>query len=121
VPKVRSITLEITNNQRVRPTVGSLYSEEPGTGRFEVTGTLQAYFESNDLYQKVLDHGGGAIALTVGAATTKKYTVSMPNVQFLNGSRVIGGNDQDIMVEIPYRAIYDGTAACTLQFTRAVA
>lgn len=120
-PKVRSLTLEIANNLRARPVVGSLYSEEPGSGRFEVTGTLQAYFESNALYQSVLDHGGGAISFTVGAATTKKYTISLPNVQFLNGSRVIGGNDQDIMVDIPYRAVYDGTAACSLQITRAVA
>jgi hypothetical protein len=119
--KLRSLSLEMTNNLRTRPVVGSLYSEEFGAGRFGVTGTLEAYFDSNALYQEVLDHGGGAVSLTVGAATGKKYTIDMPKIIFLNGERRVGGVDDDVMVSIPFRAVYDETLAATISFTRAVA
>ncbi len=120
-PKVRSVNLEITNNLRTRPVVGSLYSQEFGSGRFEVTGTLEAYFESNALYQSVLDHGGGELSMTLGSVTNEKYTLLLPKIIFTNGERRVGGNDEDVMVNIPFRAVYDGTEACTAKITRAVA
>lgn len=119
-PKVRSLSFQFANNLRTRPVVGALYSEEFGAGRFDVTGTLEAYFESNDLYQAVLDHGGGALSLTVGNATTKKYSLLFPKIIFLNGERQVGGNSDDSMVSIPFRAVYDATEACSVKITRAV-
>jgi len=120
-PKVRSLTLEITNNLRTRPVVGSQFSEEFGAGRFEVTGTVEAYFESNALYQSVLDHAGGALSFIIGNAANKKTRFDLPKIIFGNGERRVGGNDDDVMVNIPFRAVYEATEACTLKLTRAVA
>ena len=50
-PKVRSLTLSVTNNMRTREVVGDLYSQQFGLGRFEVTGSIQTYFETVDAYQ----------------------------------------------------------------------
>lgn len=120
-PKVRSLSIEMTNNLRTRPVVGDLYSQEFGSGRFETTGTIEAYFESNALYQSVLDHGSGALSFTIGTTTLKKYTVLFPKIIFGNGERRPGGNDDDVMVSIPFRAVYDATEAATVKITRAVA
>lgn len=79
-PKVASLNFEVNNGLRTRTVVGSLYSEEFGEGRFEATGTLSAYFENNELYQKVLDHGSGSLTSTFGAAANKKYTVLFPKI-----------------------------------------
>lgn len=119
-PKVRSLSLQINNNLRVRPVVGSYFSEEFGYGRCDVTGTLNAYFESNALYQAVLDHGGGEISFTLGTVTGEKYLIELPNVVFLNGEVVTGGNDQDIMVNIPFRALFDSSESACIKITRAV-
>lgn len=120
-PKVRSLSLELNNGLRTRPVVASMFSEEFGRGRFSVTGTAEIYFESNTLYQAVLDHGGGALAFTVGRDANKKYTFNMPKIIFGNGERRPGGNDDDVMVSLPFRAVYDATEDCTLKITRAVA
>ncbi len=120
-PKVRSLNFEVNNNARTRPVIGSLYSEEHGYGRCDVTGTLEAYFESNALYQAVLDHGGGALSFTVGNVTAEKYTFLFPSITFLNGERQLGGNNDDVIVSIPFRAVYDATEACSVKITRAVA
>lgn len=120
-PKVRSLSIEMTNNLRTRPVVGSKFSEEFGSGRFEVTGTIEAYFESNALYQSVLDHGSGELEFTIGTTTLKKYTILLPKIIFGNGERRAGGNDDDVMVSIPFRAVYGSSDAATIVVTRAVA
>lgn len=119
--KVKSVSINIKNNLRVRDTVGSLYTEEFGLGQCDVTGTVEAYFESNALYQKVLDHGVGAITFTIGSVTAKKYTVTMPICQFLDGAKKLGGKNDDVVVSIPFRAVYDSSSSASITITRAVA
>jgi hypothetical protein len=120
-PKVKSLNLQIANNLRTRPVVGSKVSEQFGYGRCEVGGTLDCYFESNALYQAVLDHGGGAVSFIVGNSTGEKYQFDLPKIIFGNGERQPGGNDDDVMVSIPFNAVYDESEACTIMITRAVA
>ncbi|HEX2554239.1 MAG TPA: phage tail tube protein [Microvirga sp.] len=120
-PRVRRIRFDTTNNLRERPEVGSKFSAEFGEGRFELSGTLECYFESNDLYQAVLDHGSAAISFTVGVDTGEKYTFLIPKAVLGDGDVTAGGNDDDIMVMIPFQGVYDATEACTLKITRAVA
>lgn len=119
--KVRSLSIEITNNLRTRPVIGSLYTEEFGSGRFEVTGTIEAYFESAALYDLVIAHSNGALTLTVGTTTAEKYTILLPKIIFGSGEKRVGGNDDDVIVSIPFRAVYDTTEAATAKITRAVA
>lgn len=119
--KVMSLNLEATNNMRERPEVGSLYSNQFGVGRFELTGTVEAYFESNDAYQSVLDHGSGALSFTIGDTTNEKYTFLLPKIIITDGQITAGGNDDDVMISIPFQAVYDATETCTIKLTRAVA
>ncbi len=119
--RMMSLSLEVANNLRERPEVGSLYSNEFGIGRCEVTGTIEAYFESNELYEQVLAHGSGALAFTIGDVTAEKYTVLLPKIIFGDGEKTAGGNDDDVMVSIPIRAVLDTTEACSIKITRAVA
>jgi len=119
--KVRSLSLNVANNLRGRETVGSLYTDSFGMGMCDVTGTIEAYFESNALFQSVLDHGGGAITLTAGGTANKKYTFLLPNARFLAGAIMLGGKDEDVRVSIPFRALYDATTAGSIKITRAVA
>ncbi len=120
-PKVRSLTMEINNNLRARPVVGSKYSEEFGYGRCEVSGTLECYFESNALYQSVLDHGSGALSFAIGVDTAEKYQFDLGKIIFGNGDRRPGGNDDDVMVSIPFRAVLNDADDATIKITRAVA
>lgn len=120
-PKIRSINFQFNNNLRTRPVVGGLLTEEFGHGRFDCTGRFTAYFETNDLYAAALAHETAAISVTIGSVTGEKYTFLFPRAQLLNGARQVGGNDTDIMVEVPFRATRDATEGCSVKITRAVA
>jgi hypothetical protein len=120
VPKIRTLSINIANNLRKREILGSLYVDSFGPGQIDITGTFEAYFESLALYNQILGHGSGAISLTVGSTATKKYTISIPVAQFLDGSRILGGKNDDVMVSIPFRGVAD-SAPKSIQITRAVA
>lgn len=119
--KVRQLSLQIANNMRSRPLVGSLYTDSLGYGRSDITGSMQLYFENNTLYQNVLNHGSGALAFTIGSVTNEKYNFSLPVCRFLDGERQPGGNTDDVMVTLPFRAIYDSGSSASMTITRAVA
>ncbi|KQQ13283.1 phage tail protein [Methylobacterium sp. Leaf123] len=119
--RVKSLSLEVNNELRVRDAVGTMFSAEFGAGRSNVTGTLECYFEGNDQYQAVLDHGSGAISFTVGVEANKKYTILVPKARFLDGARNPGGNTDDAMLSLPFRGIYDDATQASIQITRAVA
>ena len=119
-PVVRSLTLEISNNLRTRPAVGTKFSHEFGAGRFDVSGTLECYFQSKALYQACLDHGLADLTLQVGNASGDKYQFDIDKLRLGDGNVTAGGNDDDIMVSIPYRGLL-GADDCTLMITREVA
>lgn len=120
VPSVKTLNISVKNNHRKVEVLGSKFPTCFIPGERDITGDFTAYFKTNALYQKVLDHGFGALSFTVGTVTAKKYTFSMPDIVFLNGSRKLSGVNDDVMVSIPFRA--RGTAAVApMTITRAVA
>jgi len=119
-PLVRRLQLQINRNLRRRTVVNSLYTDEPGVGRCDVTGNLECYFASNALYQAVLDHDTIAIETTLGTVTSEKYTIEIPSAKLGSGRRVVGGNGSDIMVNIPFRGLYNSSDAASIVITRAV-
>ena len=57
----------------------------------------------------------------MGNAANSKYRLTLPKIIFGDGNVTAGGNDDDIMVSLPFRGVYDTTEACTLKIERAVA
>lgn len=120
-PKLMRFSLQVSNNLRTRPVVGSKYSEVFGLGRCDVTGEIEVYFENADTYQAMLDHETIAIETTIGVVTGEKYTISIPKAVLTGGRRGPRSNQSDVMLTIPFRAIYDSGIGGSLSIERAVA
>lgn len=119
-PAVKSLSLDFKNNLRNRPLVGNVYSDELGEGMFDATGQMEVYFSSNALYQHVLDHDTGSVSFDLGLLVGSKYTFLLPKVIFGNGEVKAGGQNEDVLVSMPIRAVFDPTEACSIKITRAV-
>lgn len=121
-PRIKSLSLSISNNLREQPEVGSLDLAGVGLGQFVVTGRMEAYFESIALYDAIHDDDELAIAFTVGAASGSQYTFTLPKVKLMGGEPQAGGNNQDVMLPIDFQAIYDTGSSfnASMSITRAV-
>lgn len=114
-----SLSLTVNRNLRPRHCISDIYSHQMTYGSCDVTGQAEVYFESNAAYQAVLDHGSAAISVTLGHDANKKYTIAIPKARWLDGAVRIGGKNDDIMVEMPFRGVLDTDHS--IQITRAVA
>lgn len=117
-PAITKIGLNIDNKMRQQPIVGSLYSKGVGSGRFVVTGSLEAYFENQEMLDLYLNDTASALAFSIGGASTLKYAISLPKIKFTDAEILAGGNDTDVMAKMAFQAYYDSTALCTMQITR---
>lgn len=118
-PKIRSVSVQISNGLRTRPVVGSLFSEEFGLGMANVTGQIEAYVENLSLYEAALNHASPAITITMGVDTNKKYTILIPKAVFGSPEKTAAGQTTDVMVRVPFRGVLSGGRS--IQITRAVA
>ena len=120
-PNILGIEMSIANNLRTPPVAGSVDAPGVGYGRFELSGSIDAYFEDSTLYAQFLAGTGTSLTFTVGGTTGEKYTFLVPNLKFETASTDAGGNDEDLMLKLPFVGLYDASEACTLSITRAVA
>lgn len=118
---VSSLSLDITNNLRAPTAAGSVDALGIGAGRFELSGSIEAYFEDIELYEAFLNGDATALAFTLGSTAGEKYTFTIPNIKFETGTVQAQGNDSDIMASMTYRGLYDSVNGCTLMIERGVA
>jgi hypothetical protein len=117
-PELTALTMNITNNLANQAVIGSLASRGIRTGRFEVTGEMTAYFETAEAMDLFLAGTGADLSFNIGGASTLKYQFDVGTLKFENAQIVAGGNDQDVMVQLTYRGLYDSSDAATLKITR---
>jgi hypothetical protein len=120
-PHIQGIELSVNNNLRAASAVGSVDSLGIGYGRFEVSGSMDVYFEDTTLYSLFLAGTAASLTFTIGGTTGEKYTFLVPNLKFETATTDSGGNDEDMMCKLGFSGLYDATEGCTLSITRAVA
>ena len=120
-PSLLSLELNISNNLRGQPKLGSVDLGGVGFGRFEVTGSLEAYFENSDVYDLFLANSAFALSFVLGSVTSKKYSFDMGTVKITDADVVAGGNNQDMVSKVSFQALYDTSDTASIVITRAVA
>lgn len=121
---IMAININIDNNLREQIAVASRGAIGIGSGRFVVTGSVEAYFSDMGMYAAFVDHDDVQIQFTVGSVSTEKYTFNLPKTKLSNGTVQTPGNDQDVFANFDFQALYDvsGSPAnnSSIVLTRAV-
>lgn len=124
-PTIMNLNINIENNLREQTAVGTQGLVGVGAGRCVVTGSLEAYFNDRALYDAFINHSDVGMSLTVGSVTNEKYTINVPKMKLTVGNVAAGGNDQDVMAQFDWQAIYDTSGSpannASMIITRAVA
>ncbi|MBT2321292.1 hypothetical protein J7E62_02825 [Variovorax paradoxus] len=118
---IKSLSLSLNNNARGQKAVGVFGNAGVGLGEFEISGSMQVYFEDATYYKKWLD--GERTSLTVGFCDSQGngYLFELDKVMFRDGGLNPGGNNEDVMLDLPFDAFYDAATGRGIRITRALA
>lgn len=112
---LQAITLNVGNNMRVRPRVGSKQTAQHGDGTIDVTATLNAYFEDVSLLKKFIDHTATSLKVTLSDENAHKIVISLPKVEVSNANPSTPGLNQDVFIPVDVTAIYDPVSGATIR------
>jgi hypothetical protein len=113
---VTAIDLTVTNNGALPYVVGTDTAARVNSGMFSVTGNLTAFFESEALVNKFLAETESAIVVEFEGITGGDLSFTLPAVKYTGAS--ITDADEGLLVQMPFEAYYDGSAATSLTITR---
>jgi len=115
---VQGLDFTIANNVRGLKAIANLGNCDIGVGKCDVTGTLTAYFKDNSLYDKYLAGTASSVSYKVEDSSGNAYIIDMPQIEFESDGVNAGGQDQDVMETIGFRAIKDPTYGYTIQISK---
>lgn len=108
--------LKFDNNMARRFALGSKDTLRTSQGRFSVTGSITAYYESAVMLDKFLNSTASSLAFQLSDGTNT-LDLDLPNVKY-TGGRVPVNDDGPITINLPFQAIYDATTVGAAKFTR---
>ena len=115
---VQGIDFTLTNNVRGLKALATLGNCDIGVGKCDVTGTLTAYFKDDSLYDKYLAGNSTSISYKVEDSSGNAYIFDFPQVEFESDGINVGGQDQDVVETLGFRAYKDPTYDYTIQISK---
>jgi hypothetical protein len=114
---IKGVSLKLENNLRPIEGIGQASATGVAWGRSILTGTIDMYFETIAMYNKVLANTSAALSITI-AKSSKSFTFLVPKLKFNSGAPVVQGVDTDVMISLPFTGLYDSGEATNLKITR---
>lgn len=100
---VKSMRLNFSNNLRVQDAVGNIDPIGIGYGRFTLTGELQAYFQSETIFNRYANGTDSGLSFILTEGETA-YIFTLPAIEYTNGDVLGVGNDQDVLISMEFEA-----------------
>jgi hypothetical protein len=113
-----SFSFSLKNNLRGRMQVGDVGPVSIGTGTFEVTGTVQAYFSTATLLDRYLNFNTTPLAIVVEDASGNGYVFEWPAVKLSSGQRPAPGQNQDVIADLQWNAFRSATELVTMRIAK---
>jgi len=98
------LTIGVRNNLRPQNVVGTLAPTGYGKGAQDVEGTVDVYYASATLMNKALDQTASSLAVVFGDTSGNYLIVDIPAIKYVDGERIGGGRDTDIIARMRWQA-----------------
>jgi len=98
----------LENGMETRFAIGSALTRRPTLGNSTATGSITTYFEDTVLYEKFLNQTGSSMEITAADATGNRIRIVQPNIVY-TGTRPDTASSGDVLLTMPYQALYDAT------------
>ncbi len=116
---VMGMTMNINNNTRRNEAVGSLAAVNIGLGQALITGTLDMYYGSNTILNKIRNSTASGYCFNINdPGATSGYMFDAPKIKYSDGNPTVPGIDTDRMLNTKYQAVKHPTLGYTLHAQR---
>jgi hypothetical protein len=115
---IKQIKIDGKAQLRNQMAVSSKFPVGIGTGRFELTGSLQAYFADLDLFNNFLNHDTVSMEWDFQDQRLCTYYWTIPAMKISADPVNSKGIDQDVMEDMTWEAFRDPTTQCMIQIDR---
>ena len=115
---IQSIELSGEASLRNQNGVGSKFPSGIGTGRFNLTGSVVAYFATAALYNAFINHDTVSLSFSFTDLDDNAYYYTLPALKFTADPISPTGIDTDVMENLEFVAFRDAATACMLQIDR---
>lgn len=114
---VNSVSLQVSNNLSPAYVWGNGNTDDLIPGQVDVTGTLDVFFTDTALINKFLNGTASSLSFTLTDGT-RTIQFNLPNIRYTGAEAAIESGSGQRIVSLPFRALYDATAASTVVVTR---
>lgn len=114
------LSINLTNNLRVKNAIGSLPAIDIGYGRREITINTTVYFSTETSAMLDAYIAGSEFALSYRLTDgTNNYDIAFPRCKFIGGvTPKAPGNDADVMIEGQIQALIDSSTGTDMTITK---
>lgn len=115
---MQSLSLSGEANLRMQNCVGSKFPQGIGTGRFNLTGSMTVFFETQELFEDFINHDTVSLEFTITDSEGMVYYFGIPSFKISQNEIAPGGIDQDVFENIEFTAFRDATTNTMFQVDR---
>lgn len=116
---IKSAELTIDNSLRGQTAIGTLGNVGVGTGTLQVSGTIEVYLADGTMWDKFRNNTASSISLRATDGAGNGYVITLPKIKYGDAKVNAGGQDQDIILSMPFTALMDATSGKTIILDRA--
>lgn len=113
--KIRAVRFSLNANPRQLTAIGNKFPIGINYGSFDITGTVEAYFEDLALYNKFVNHSDSSLVFEFDSLEDDRTIITISNLKFSNAAPVGAGLNQDVMVSLDFTAKRDAGANAMMQ------
>lgn len=104
---LKSIELNGEANLREQRAVGEKFPAGIGYGRFNLSGSMEAYFEDFSFYDDFINHTTVSLSFSMADVDSFTYYFTIPALKITSDPIAPGGIDQDVMESMEWEAQRD--------------
>jgi len=113
---VTNLQFSVDNGHSKNYSVGTAVVRDFTTANAKITGTASVFFEDAVMYNKFVNSTASSIDVKLddGANTVQ---ITFPNIKYTGATKTMSGNGP-VTMTMPFKALYDNTAASNIVITR---
>ncbi|MFP1634086.1 phage tail tube protein [Zhengella sp. ZM62] len=115
---ITSLSLELNNNLQPTYVIGSDTAPQIIYGQSVLTGTVEAWFETEALLNKFLNETESAIVLTLEGASGGDLEIDIPRIKYTTGDLNVQSANDGILVSLGFQAMRSSSDASNIVITR---